>query len=143
MEYQQTFSFTQIISMTNTLKTPFAEIWGKYKNNFYPKQKKYRRLKAADLIGFTKEKGAFTRFLRSNYIICTENIPNPYLIEKNFMSFSNKIEPKKSNKNINTPLFTEKGIDYLKKMVNDPNFLSSEYIILKANLAHSSYQNFR
>ena len=127
--------------MTNTSEANSAEKWRNCREDNYLQQTKYNRINAAREIGFSKKRGAFTEFLRSNYLICTEDIPNQYLLEKNFMSLANITLVNGSNKNI--PLFTEKGIDYLKKMMNDPDFLSSEYNILKANLAPSSYQYCR
>ena len=136
--------------MINYSRFSFKEKMEMQAEMLFMQAKKYKRSEASKLIGFIQKRGAFTAFLLEHRFICIYGFPNPYLLEKKLMSYTSKdIFEKRyydSNdcpigfderddcrvvKNITTPLFTESGIKYMKKILSEPDFFESEMLNLE------------
>ena len=121
-------------------------------NLLYLKSKKFNRTQTANLIGFSKKRGAFTEFLNTNYFLCGSDYPNPYLLEKKLMfcqfkpikrrqeydKWGCEIEwDERSNdqiiKTVYVPLFTESGVKYMKRIISEQDFFGAELVKLHEN----------
>lgn len=136
--------------MVNYSRFSFQEKMEMEREILFMKAKKYKRMEAAKLIGFSQKRGAFTTFLIENRFICSSGFPNSYLLEKKLMSYNSKDifekryydscdspigfderDDHRIVKTIMTPLFTESGIKYMKKILSEPDFFKSEMLNLE------------
>ena len=136
--------------MTDYSRFSFKEKMDMQTEMLFMKAKKFKRTEACKLIGFSHKRGAFTEFLLEHRFICSSSFPNFYLIEKKLMSYTIKDIYEKRYydscnnpigfderddcrviKNIVTPLFTETGIKYMKKIISEPEFFKSELLNLE------------
>ena len=136
--------------MINYSRFSFKEKMEMEAEMLFMKAKKYNRTEASKLIGFSQKRGAFTEFLLEHRFICIGGFPNPYLLEKKLMSYTSKDifekryydsndfpigfderDDRRIVKNITTPLFTESGIKFMKKIISEPEFFKSELLNLE------------
>ena len=136
--------------MINYSRFSFKEKMEMEAEMLFMKAKKYNRTEASKLIGFSQKRGAFTEFLLEHRFICIGGFPNPYLLEKKLMNYTSKDilekryydscdrpigfderNDRRLVKNITTPLFTESGIKYMKKIISEPEFFKSELLNLE------------
>jgi len=122
------------------MNSTFKETWEAAKEK-YNKPKLYNRCKAYKLLGFPKSK-ALTDWLRDNEFMSYDDYPDTYLIEKGLMEYTMKhISPRSCydangndigrwdydgsslTKTFAVPLFTQKGIQYFKNLLADPEEL--------------------
>ena len=122
------------------MTTTFKETWEAAKKK-YNKPKLYNRAKAYKLLGFPKSK-ALTDWLRDNEFLSYDDYPDNYVIERGVMDYtlkhvtpSSRYDASRYNignynydggsrtKTFAVPLFTEKGIQYFKNLLGDPEEL--------------------
>lgn len=136
--------------MTDYSRLSFQEKMEMQSEMLFMQAKKFNRTEACKLIGFSQKRGAFTAFLLEHRFICIGGFPNPYLLEKKLMSYTSKDifekryydsndfpigfderDDRRIVKNITTPLFTESGIKFMKKIISEPEFFKSEQLNLE------------
>lgn len=108
-------------------------------------RKKYRRAEACKLIGFPGSTPKFSLWLKENEFLHWDDCPHGLLLNEDLMDMRSKsiyFQPQydccsrmlngseydlgRIIKTVYTPLFTDNGIKYFKKILSDDDFLESE-----------------
>ena len=131
----------------------FKEKIDAFKEELEFRDLKYNRRKACTLIGFNGNSRDFSQWLKDNYFLTYDDYPEFSLIDRKYMVVKDKqiikhpiydccsrivsgIDGGEVIKTVYTPLFTEKGINFFKKLLQDKKLLHSEIAILKESYIH-------
>lgn len=135
----------QLWEMENRVPATSAERLAAAFNKMKKSRKKYRRAEACKMIGFPGSTPKFSLWLKENEFLHWDDCPHRLLMYEDLMDMRSKsiyFQPQydccsrmlngseydigRIIKTVYTPLFTDEGLKYFKKILSDDQFLRSE-----------------